>query len=176
MPTDPRLAVLSRALRQVAALLDEVRADDVDRPTPCRDWSVARLVDHLVADPTHFVSMLRGEQPDWTAGDPHVDGDPVAAFRTAADALVDEWSRQEESAVASADWQTAELAVHAWDLARALGRPTETLDEEAARRGLAFMRSNLSAENRGAAFDAEQPAPPDASIQDELAAFAGRAV
>ena len=172
---DRRLVVLTRTLRQVAGLLAEPGPEDLGRPTPCREWTVGRLVDHLVADPGRFANMLRGEQPDWS-GDPHVDGDPAAAFRSAADDLLAEWHGKDASALTGADWQTAEFAVHSWDLLRALGRPTDMLDAEAAERGLAFMRANLAPEARAPVFDAEQPAPAGASIHDQLAAFAGRSV
>lgn len=86
------------------------------------------------------------------------------------------WSEQGDAAAASADWQSAELGVHTWDLARGIGRRTDTLDPEVAQRGLDFMRANLTPDNRGNVFAAERPAPEDASLSDRLAAFAGRDV
>ena len=72
------------------------------------------------------------------------------------------------------DWQTAEFAVHAWDLAHALGRSTGELDPEVAEQGLAFMKANLRDEMRGEAFGPEQPAPTGGDAYDAIAAFAGR--
>lgn len=168
--------VLSRALDQAGALLAQVADEDLTRPTPCGEWSVSRLVDHLVAAPGRFEQMLQGQQPDWSAEPAQVGDDRQAAFWAAKDSLLRTWEQQDESAAADADWQTAEFAVHTWDLARGLGRPTADLDPEVAERGLAFMRANLTADNRGEAFGAERPAPPDASAYDRLAAFAGREV
>lgn len=170
------LDVLSRALDQAAAILGEVRAEHLDLATPCDDWSVAQLADHLVAAPGRFVQMMRGEQPDWSGQPAWSDEDRVPAFRAGADALLHAWSEQGDAAAASADWQSAELGLHAWDLARGIGRPTDTLDPEVAQRGLDFMRANLTADNRGNVFAAERPAPEDASLSDRLAAFAGRDV
>jgi hypothetical protein len=45
-----------------------------------------------------------------------------------------------------------------------------------AERGLAFMRANLTPDNRGAAFGPEQTAPDDADAYQQIAAFAGRQV
>ena len=45
-----------------------------------------------------------------------------------------DWPRQPGLA-----WQCAELAVHTWDLATALGRPTHDFDPEVAERGPTFM-------------------------------------
>ena len=74
------------------------------------------------------------------------------------------------------DWQSAEIAVHTYDLATALGRPTAALDPEVAERGLAFMQANMTADNRGQAFQPEQPAPAGADPYQRIAAFAGRTV
>jgi uncharacterized protein (TIGR03086 family) len=169
--------VLQHALDQTGDVLAQVHADHLDRPTPCHDWNVQRLVDHLVATPGRFLQLMRGERVDWSAVPPHVEADWAGAFRVSADDLIHHWHELgEESAPVSADWQTAELATHTWDLARALGRPTDELDAEVAERGLAFMRDNLTADNRGEAFGEERSAPAGASPYDRLAAFAGRAV
>ena len=169
------LDVLARALDQTTRVLAEVRPEHLDLPTPCREWTVQRLVAHLVSDPGNFATMMRGGRPDFDAV-PAVGPDPAGAFRAAGEELMSAWRDQDASAVPGADWQTAELAVHTWDLARGLGRPTDDLDTEVAARGLDFMRTALTPENRGRAFAPEQPAPPDAPVYEQLAAFAGREV
>jgi uncharacterized protein (TIGR03086 family) len=165
--------VLSRALDQAEGLLAAVPADRLGAPTPCADWDVSTLVAHLVATPRNFLTMAQGGQPDWSA-EPSLPSDWTGEFRAAADELVGTWRRADESATAeSVDWQTAELAVHAWDLARATGQAVE-LDPECAERGLAFMGVALTAENRGAAFGAAVTVPEDAPVYDRLVALAGR--
>jgi uncharacterized protein (TIGR03086 family) len=169
------IRVLSRALDQAGDVLAQVHVDQLDLPTPCSDWTVAELAAHLVAAPGRFLQMLKGEQPDWSATPAPVLDRAAETFRNAADDLVHAWHQQPEDAV-GAGWQTAELAVHTWDLATAIGRPTATLDPEVAEHGAAFMRANLTAENRGPVFGPEQDAPEDADSYARLAAFAGRAV
>jgi uncharacterized protein (TIGR03086 family) len=71
------------------------------------------------------------------------------------------------------DWQTAEFALHTWDLARATGQSTD-LDPDVALRGLAFMSGALTPENGGDAFGPEVAVPDDAPPYDRIAAFAGR--
>ena len=51
--------VLSSGLDQLADLLEDVRADALDQPTPCADWKLGDLVDHVVASPSKFVTMAR---------------------------------------------------------------------------------------------------------------------
>ena len=170
------LVALARALDQVGDLLVHVRSDQLDRPTPCSDWTLGQLADHVVAGPAKFATMLRGEQPDWSAGPPHLEGGWASAFRSSADDLMHLWHQGSAPEGSDPDWQTAEFAVHGWDLAHALGRPTKELDPVVAERGLAFMKANLRAEVRGEAFGPEQPAPADGDAYDAIAAYAGRSV
>jgi uncharacterized protein (TIGR03086 family) len=171
------LAVLSRGLDQAAGLLASIDDDDLANPTPCHDWTTADLIDHLVLSPARFAQMLRGEEVDWAAPTPHVGDDRAASFRSSADALLSAWhDLGDDEAPTGPDWQSAEMAVHTYDLATALGRPTADLDAEVAERGLAFMQANLKAEIRGDAFRPEQPAPDGADAYERIAAFAGRTV
>jgi uncharacterized protein (TIGR03086 family) len=176
MTPDDDPAVLRRALDQLAGLLDDVPGGALGDPTPCPQWSVQDLVDHIVAAPSRFARMARGEEVDWSAT-PSAGREPAAQFRSHAEDLlraVADGGAQDGSI--PVDWQCAELAVHTWDLATALGRSTGDLDAEVAERGLAFMRASLTDDNRGPAFGPEQPAPEGADAYQRIAAFAGRSV
>ena len=174
-PSD--LALLTVALDQAADLLGRVGDDELSAPTPCTDWKVGDLVDHLVNAPSHFTTMMRGEEPDWGAAPPHVASDRETRFRAAGDELVEAWRAGGDGDQPSPlEWQLAELAVHTWDLATAVDEPTGNLEPAVAERGLAFMQQGLTADNRGPVFGPEHPAPPDANPYARIAAFAGRQV
>ena len=176
MTTDDDAAVLRRALDQLAGLLDDVPGGALGDPTPCPQWRVQDLVDHIVATPSRFAAMARGQAVDWSAT-PAAGRDPAARFRSQADDLLQAVAGDGAPGLpVSLDWQCAELAVHTWDLATALGRPTGDLDAEVAERGLAFMRAGLTDDNRGPAFGREQPAPEGADAYQRIAAFSGRSV
>lgn len=175
--SDHGLDVLARGLRQAADLLAEVSEDQLAEPTPCQAWSVAELVDHLVAAPSKFARAVRGEHVDWSAPAPHVGPERVEVFRADAEDLLAAWrALGSADELTMIDWQSAEIAVHTWDLATSLGRSTNDLDPTVAERGLAFMRTNLTPENRSPAFGPEQPAPDEADPYQRIAAFAGRLV
>lgn len=167
------VVVLSRALDQAGDALAAVHADDLDKPTPCEGWTVRELADHLAAAPEHFLQQGRGEEVDWKAGTGVDPAQLASHFRSHADDLLHHWHGQPDDQVAQADWQSAELGAHTWDLVQAVGRPVP-LDDEVAERGLAFMRQGLTPDNRGDAFGPEVEAPADAGAYDRLAAFAGR--
>jgi uncharacterized protein (TIGR03086 family) len=175
MPADAErsLEVLSRAIDQTEGVLSQVTRDQLADPTPCSDWDLSTLVAHVVADSRNFVAMAQGDEPDWSAK-PSLPDDWTAAFRAGADELLSVWREAGDGASEqSIDLQTAEFAVHTWDVVRSLGLPIE-LDAEVARRGFELMSGALTAENRGDAFGPPVPVGDDAPIYDRLAAFAGR--
>jgi len=174
--TTEALRVLVHALDQAGDVLDHVHEDRLGHPTPCAEWDVGTLADHLVEAPARFLTMMRGEQPDWSAEPPHLTDGWAGVYRVHADDLIHAWHELDGQPPVPAEWQVAELAVHAWDLAVAVGFAIDRLDPEVAEVGLGYLRANLGAERRGEAFGQEVPAPADAGPYDALAAFAGRQI
>lgn len=173
--TTDSVIVLNRALDQLGDLVAAVREDQLGNPTPCEEWNVQQLVTHVLAAPGRFLQMARGEDVDWESTPPPPETGWAEAFREAADDLIHHWHQQGEEA-GSADWHTAEFAVHSFDLARGIGRGTDKLDPEPAERALALMRQMLTPDNRGRAFGPERSAPEGADPYQRLAAYAGRDV
>jgi uncharacterized protein (TIGR03086 family) len=180
--SDP-VDVMARALDQLAGLMDRVDPARAAAPTPCASWDVATLLDHVVADLPPFIAGAKGEQADWSAHPPSAAPDWAAAFRRGADELLAAWRSPRPAGAADGakmpvDMATAEFAVHAWDLAAAIGARAE-LDPAPAERGLAMMEGMLQPSMRGSeadgkVFGPEVPLPGDASAYDRLVAFAGR--
>lgn len=171
--TSSPIVTLSRALDQAGDVLAAVHADDLDKPTPCGDWSVRDLATHLAAGPARFLQMLRGEEVDWSAPPQIADGTWATTFRAGADDLIHHWHAQPAEAAGGAGFQVAEVAVHTWDLAQAVGSSVP-LDDDIAEAGLAFMQQGLTDENRGEVFKPAVSVADDAAAYDRLAAFAGR--
>ena len=173
--TTDSVIVLNRALDQMGDLVAAVREDHLGNPTPCREWNVQQLLTHVLAAPQRFLQMARGEEVDWESTPSPPETGWAEEFREHADDLIHHWHQQGEDA-GSADWNTAEFAVHAFDLARGIGRGTDKLDPAPAERGLAFMQKSLTPDNRGRAFGPEREAPEGADPYERLAAYAGREV
>ncbi|MFI6761863.1 TIGR03086 family metal-binding protein [Micromonospora sp. NPDC050417] len=185
------LALLTSALDQVGEVLAGVGDEQQDLPTPCRSWTVAQLGDHMVHDLLQFTLAATGGTPDWSEPSPPVAGDRAAAFRKGAADLLDAWRKAgdltgtmtlpgmgEVPARFPLDQQTAEFAVHAWDLARATGQSTD-LDPQVGQASLDWIQRTLQPHFRakeidGGAFGPEVPIADDAPLYDRLAAFAGR--
>ena len=168
------VVVLSRALDQAGDVLAAVHQDQLSLRTPCNDWDVARLIAHVVAAPRRFLDAVKGEQADWSAEPPPVGSEWASVFRAASDDLIHAWHQQGDGAdTRTVDWQTAEFAVHTWDLAQATGQSTR-LDPGVAERALAFLAAGLTEDNRGDAFDRAVAVEDDAPVYHRLAAYAGR--
>ncbi|MGC5019208.1 TIGR03086 family metal-binding protein [Micromonospora sp. DT47] len=176
---------------QAGEVLAGVRDDQQDQATPCRSWTVAQLGDHLVHDLHQFTLTATGGKPDWSKPAPAVTQDRAAVFRKGAADLLDAWRKAgdltgtitlpgmgEVPARFPVDQQTAEFAVHAWDLAKATGQSTD-LDPEVGQVSLDWIQGTLrpqfrAKETDGGAFGPEVPVADDAPLYDRLAAFTGR--
>jgi uncharacterized protein (TIGR03086 family) len=181
--TDP-LDNLSRSLEQTAGVIAGVAGDQWKMRTPCHEWDVARLVDHIIQSARSGEIRAAGGKPDWTAAPPHTDK-AAAEFQSAATALIAAWRDVDLDGTVDmpgmgelpkrfpVDQLTAEFAVHAWDLARATGQST-ALDAQVGEAALSWARGTLKPQMRGEAFDQEVSIDPSAPLYDRLAAFFGR--
>jgi uncharacterized protein (TIGR03086 family) len=178
-----QLAAHARAQAVFQEVLANVTPDQWEGATPCSEWTVAALVDHIVGGNT-WVQGLAGRQPVAVPDDDRVAA--VAASAEGAQAVFaadDGLTRMFElpfgtmPGAAFIGMRTSDAFVHAWDLAQATGQSTH-LDDELAAEALAAARMRIQPQMRGEGrpFRAEQPCPEDRPIADQLAAFLGRNV
>jgi uncharacterized protein (TIGR03086 family) len=185
---------LAGALDVAEDLVAGVPDDRWDAPTPCADWTVRDLVNHLVGGNLLFAGVLGGEPTPSLEelgrgqGVDRLGDDPVAAFRVAADTLLAAF-RQPGAleqvvtvpvgtvpGIGALHLRLVETLVHGWDLARATGRPPG-FPEALAEQELAFSRAKLAdVPPDRTPFAPPQPAPDDAPALDRLAALLGRDV
>jgi uncharacterized protein (TIGR03086 family) len=168
--------------------MHKVGLTDWDSPTPCTDWSVRDLVNHIVGEQLWVPDMLAGrtvaEVGDKFEGDQLRD-DPLHAWRESSDAARAAWlqpgavertvhlSYGDESAVEYGWQMTADLAVHGWDLATALGADAAIPDELASAL-LTWIEPQVSQWSGTSMFADPVPVPDDAPPRTRLVALLGR--
>ncbi|MEU8794034.1 TIGR03086 family metal-binding protein [Streptomyces sp. NPDC048643] len=121
---------VARAVPVVVALSDA----DLGRPTPCPEYDVKGLLNHLLHVVVEFQKLAAKEESDFTKTPDRVGSGPDwrESFATEARALAAAWSRPgAEDGLTGAMNMPARLVgsmalldvtVHAWDLARATGQ------------------------------------------------------
>jgi uncharacterized protein (TIGR03086 family) len=177
------LESLERADAQIRRILANVRPDQASLPTPCTEFDVRSLVNHVVYDVQSFTRTLSGAQREPPGAD-LIGDDWLGSYTAAADGLLSVWrARGTEGTLTTrmgelpASWvlgqHTSDLVVHAWDLARATGQ-SDALDPALAQPALEWGQENLKPQLRGQAFGPEVSVPADAPVYERLAAFFGR--
>jgi uncharacterized protein (TIGR03086 family) len=176
----------ARATDVVVRVVDDVRTEDLDRPTPCGPWSLRDLLAHMTGQDDGFAAAATGD-----AGvEAYVPGPATPeAHRRAAEALVrafaaadpdrDVWLAEFGRRVPLASavgFHLLDTLVHGWDVAVALGHPLHW-DDDLATAGLALAEAVPDGPLRdapGAAFAHALPVGADATAWERTLALTGR--
>ncbi|MEU6536867.1 TIGR03086 family metal-binding protein [Streptomyces sp. NPDC047000] len=162
----------------VATLVESVGDEQWAAPTPCTDWTVRELVDHLRAGQDAFRIALTGKSGP-ASGTFRQNGEALAAAFGAEGALerVVRAPIGEVPGAVALHLQTLEHLVHGWDLAQALGQKT-LFEDASVEIEIEFATGLLAGlpANAPSPFAPSRPAPEDAPAIDRLAALLGRTV
>lgn len=189
MDHDEILRTHDEALALFGARVHAVRDDQWDGPTPCTDWSVRELVNHLAAEQLWVPRLVRDGASITDVGSEY-DGDvlgddPVGAWDRAAVAAVAAFAERgalnrpvqlsygSQRAGAYCTQMMADAVVHSWDLSRAIGAEERMPDHlaTAALREVEPYAPGLSAS--GLFAPAVEP-PADAEVLTRLLCLLGR--
>ena len=182
---------LERARAWTGSIVAGVHKEDLHEPTPCSEWDVSRLLDHLIADIDTFNRVASGEpldlltsiRPDTVQNEGRATPDTGAAFEQVAERARELWSRpgaieqtyktsrSELPGTGLFNIFLIEMLVHGWDLAKATGQPTE-MPAALAEAELAFTTKMMKDKRMG--FEQPVAVPDDASATDRLVAWLGR--
>ncbi len=151
--------------------------DKLDTTTPCDDWDVATLMNHMLQTQQFFLASARGEQASFPSADPPdlIGDDPVAAFDAARADVVDTYGAPGviEKTGISLGIAFSDQLLHGWDLAKATGQDT-TMPEGLPAAAFDMIHGRFTDEQRKGIFKPEVKVPSDASAQDKLLAYTGR--
>jgi uncharacterized protein (TIGR03086 family) len=190
MADSDRRNTLFDAYENAALIVSGIGAEELGHPTPCADYDVAGLIDHLVEAGRRAAALGRGQAPPPGDESPHVElCDAPGHLRSAAEQAAQAWGDspsprltmpwgEEYTGTTLVDMYLAELATHSWDLASATGQ-IDRLDPSLAVAALEGARAWIKPRYRnmvapGAPFGTEIDPPPGADDWERLAAFMGR--
>ncbi len=177
-----------RALLNTGRIVVGVRPEDLPKPTPCRDWDVRLLLNHIIGGNRMFAEVARGGRVDASGEmDDYTRPDPGTNYIASADAVLAAWAEPgamqrrchmpfgDIPAPAAVSIHFLDIVVHGWDLARATGQDT-TIEPDLAAEALDISHGLLSPELRETGvFGPEIPlSDDDHPLHDRLVAFMGR--
>src|SRR5439155_13833275 len=126
------------AVRASVAVVSQATGPDLDRATPCGDWTLAELLAHMTAQHHGFAAAAAGRGADPAVWQTTVDGDdPVSAYAAAAEHVIAAFAqdgvlqrpftlpeittRITFPGAQAIGFHFIDYVVHTWDVARSLG-------------------------------------------------------
>lgn len=183
-------ALHGRAIGVHRRLVDGIRDDQWQLPTPCAEWDVRALVDHTTGEHRWVPPLVAGRTVEDATPDVEPvsdDEDTVSAHHAAADAA--QTAFEAPGALGSTIHlsfgdvdgrfyclqRTADLVIHAWDLATATGQHLDDLDAELVKAAYDVTAPNITPEVRAAGvFGPEVEVPADSDTLTKLLGVTGR--
>src|SRR5918992_3503126 len=135
------LEMYERALKRTGETVAGTTREQFADPTPCSEWNVETLLDHVIGGCLTFAAGAEGRRVD-AMNQPHLTGeDHVSAYENAARAALAgfrapgalerdfmlPWGDSPGSAALGL--ALADAAVHGWDLAKATGQEATIEDD-----------------------------------------------
>ena len=187
--TDKTADLLAEVLTGLAPVAGGITDGQLHDPTPCTDYDVAQLREHVLGWLTIFAAGFAdpdGQAPRASTEGYTVPADPAAEVRTAAGTItrairagaaarplrLGGSAMPGDMALSMILW---EYQVHGWDLARATGQPW-SVPAAAAEESLAFAPAMLTGDYQGDGkpFAPRVPVPDSAAPLDRLLGLSGR--
>jgi uncharacterized protein (TIGR03086 family) len=127
-------------LESSVAIVQQVRTADLDRPTPCAGWTVARLLAHMIGQNYGFAAAAAGHSTDVAVfADRPVGCDPAVEYAAAASRVIAAFGApgvlernmflpevrggMSFPAEVAIGFHLVDYVAHGWDVARSVGAP-----------------------------------------------------
>ncbi|MFW6195267.1 MAG: TIGR03086 family metal-binding protein [Chloroflexota bacterium] len=169
------------ALGPTKDTLARVRPNQLKDPTPCAEWDVEALVDHILGGAGMLSGILSGGGPD----QPPPDKDRAAAFEALAHNAVrlarEAGALEREYTTPMGDMAGGYLVmmmfmdqvIHRWDLAKATGQDT-AIDPEHVEVIFNALKDQTPQMRQAGVIGPEVSVPESAPLQDRLLGMMGR--
>lgn len=178
--------LVEKAAGETASVMRGVRPHQLGAPTPCGDWEVEKLANHLLQVVRALRLAGRGEAvPGELWGSDLMSGEWARTFGDDADAATEAWvdpaswagSRNlagaDLPAYVVATMLAGDLVIHGWDLARATGQ-SYRCDDAVAEATHGFIVETGDQGRQMKIYGPPVPVPDEASLLDKALALSGR--
>ncbi|HWW54583.1 MAG TPA: TIGR03086 family metal-binding protein [Acidimicrobiales bacterium] len=184
--------VMKRVIGQTQTIVDRVSPDELAKPTPCAEWTVRDVINHITGGATMFAECISDgsiadERMAKLFGGDNLGDDYKGAFKQATDKVIATFAEPgmmdkmvrlpfgEMPAGIALNIAVFDVTTHAADLAWATGQAID--DTDLLETALAVGREIIGPDMRKPGmFDPEQEVDASAGVADRLLAFAGRTV
>jgi uncharacterized protein (TIGR03086 family) len=180
-------AFFDQALDQATAVIMQVRDADLSHPTPCTEWNVQSLANHMLYELLWVPEIVEGKTIAEVGS--KYDGDLMIGvwqdrWKAAADSAREAVSQADLEATAHLSFGdipvkeyleqiSSDLFIHGWDLGEGINQPVK-LPDEVSKHLYDFMKQNEASFASSGLFGTPQPVATDADQQTRLLAAYGR--
>ena len=185
--------LLGKATNHVKEVVAGIQQSQLSDSTPCSEWDVHGLINHLIGGLEFAAGSMAGNPPNIqlaAAVSSHIGEHDASnlsqAYRDEVDRVLELASQpgtlEKVASTPFGDMPMSQFLVgtwldqfiHCWDLAKATGQDT-TLEQELVDFAFPMLKSGFADMGRGAGFIAPEIALPDGvSRQDQMMAYMGR--
>jgi uncharacterized protein (TIGR03086 family) len=170
----------------LGGVVAQIGLDQLEEQTPCTQFTVQGVLEHMIAGATSFAAAFRGESTPPVNSNGRTD--PVAGFGQAMTALADAMHSPgaldrtivapfgDVPGQAFARFVVLDGLVHGWDLATAVGQPYQPPAALVAAVDTFAREAIVPAMRDAGMFEAPKEAPAGATPMERLVAFTGRPV
>jgi uncharacterized protein (TIGR03086 family) len=152
-------------------------AHDLDAATPCPEWRVRDLMNHMLDTQRYFAGAARGNDAALPAPSPPplLTDDPKSDFDRAGAEVLDAYAQDGvvERTGPALGIAFSDQLLHGWDLARATKQDT-TMPDGLAEAAYECIHGRFTDDQRTGVFGPEIPVGDDATPQQRLLAYTGR--
>ena len=183
--------LLQRVVDETTRIVDNVKEAQLGNSTPCTEWTVRDIVNHITGGATMFaISAEQGKVPDEQIGQlmggDNLGNDFKGAWGVAGTRAMNAFDGLDLSKIVALPFGEMpaavalniaifDVATHAVDIAESTGQQIN--DTDLLETALDFGKQMIGPEFRvPGVFGPEQPCPADAPVTKRLLAFGGRTV
>lgn len=149
----------------------------LDARTPCDQWDVRTLLNHMLDTKNYFVGAARGEEVSPPAQTPPdlLGDDPLADFERGRSEMLSTYGAPGviEKTGPSLGIAFSDQLLHGWDLAQATEQDA-TMPDGLPEAAFEMIHGRFTDDQRKGVFKPEVDVPANASAQDKLLAYTGR--